>query len=331
MRTTAMRSDGRGKLSWRSNLLLPRRRAPQVVALGLFVSAAPLLVAQLTSFAAPAALPRSTAATVLRGVALFATPADTVDAVPAVAPASAAANEMQEVAKAKLMDLLDDEAVSQEILLPEGKPTRGRIDELILDLERLNPCDEPSYSELLDGSWQVKYSGSYAPGLLASPTRELALFLYGGGFSLGSALTSFAGGFWGQNLGLKLGAKKLRIDLGRDVEAVAEIEVAGQMQKLAYKAELLPMSARRLSEEIMSVELPDPIGKRDPPVELRRNILVTYLDNTMLIARDESGVPEVLVRELGFVTPSSAVPDATISSTFSDSDAAEDPMSSEAS
>lgn len=68
---------------------------------------------------------------------------------------------------------------------------------------RMNSNDEPVYSPELDGTWMVKpcprwyvrcrvpcwrclvgslkqprYAGSYAPGLLSSPTRELALFLY---------------------------------------------------------------------------------------------------------------------------------------------------------
>ena len=88
------------------------------------------------------------------------------------------------------MDLLDDDVVQSEGLKAEGRPTRGRLNEAIVQLERLNPTGEPVYSELLDGTWTVKCSASFAPGLLESPTSELALFLYGGGFFLGSALSS---------------------------------------------------------------------------------------------------------------------------------------------
>ncbi|CAK9053110.1 Putative plastid-lipid-associated protein 13 [Durusdinium trenchii] len=159
-----------------------------------------------------------------------------------------------------------------------------------------------------------RYAGSYAPGLLSSPTRELALFLYSaepptpvtdwsGGFSLGNALTSFASGFWGQSFGVKLGSKKVEIMGGRDVEAQAEIEVAGKKETLRYKAELMPLSASRMSEEVVSLKLPEPIGNQDLPLELRRSILVTYLDEEMMIVRDESGVAEVLVKELSAVAP----------------------------
>jgi len=176
----------------------------------------------------------------------------------------------------------------------------------------------------LDGSWNVKYAGSYAPGILSSPTRELALFLYGGGFSLGNALSSFAQGFWGQSLGVKLGSKQVQITGGRDVEASAQVEVAGRKETLTYKAELMPLSAARMSEEVTALKLPDPIGNQDLPLEIRRSILVTYLDKDMMIVRDESGVPEVLVKEL------SAVPPAAPTEVVADSsNTSADPMTDE--
>jgi len=227
-------------------------------------------------------------------------------------------------AKERLMDLLEDSSLEEEVLRPEGKPMRGRVDEAIVRLERLNTNEEPVYSIDLDGSWNVKYAGSYAPGILSSPTRELALFLYGGGFSLGNALSSFAQGFWGQSLGVKLGSKQVQITGGRDVEASAQVEVAGRKETLTYKAELMPLSAARMSEEVTALKLPDPIGNQDLPLEIRRSILVTYLDKDMMIVRDESGVPEVLVKEL------SAVPPAAPTEVVADSsNTSADPMTDE--
>jgi len=201
-------------------------------------------------------------------------------------------------AKAALLDFITDASVAQEVLKPEGKPTRGRVDEMILRLEQMNPTTEPAYSELIDGGWLVEYSGTYAPGVFSSPTRELALLLYAGGFSLGNALSSFANGFWGQSLGLQLGPKKVQISDGRDVTANVEVEVSGQKQSLSYKADLFPLSSVRLSEEVLSVDLPEPLGQQEPPLELRRTVLITYLDKEMMIVRDESGVPEVLIKDL---------------------------------
>merc|ERR1719410_1190068 len=208
------------------------------------------------------------------------------------------------------MDFISDATLAQEVMRPEGKPMRGQLDEMITMLERSSPCEEPAYSELLDGTWNVKYSGSYAPGLLSSPTRELALFLYGGGFSLGSALSSFVEGFWGQNLGLALDSKSLKITDGRDVQASAEVTIGGNKERLSYTAELFPLSGRRVSEEVLSFDLPPPLGKQDVPFELRRSILITYLDGTLMIVRDESGVPEVLVREESANESPTQIPEA---------------------
>jgi len=217
-----------------------------------------------------------------------------------------------EDAKAQLMELLADATLAAEVLTPEGRPARGRVSEAILRLEALNPNSEPVYSEDLDGTWKVKYTGSFAPGLFPSPTRELAMFLYGGGYSLGNLLTSFAAGFWGQAVGVKEGPRSVRIQGGRDVDAKATIEVAGQTQTVSYAAELMPLSARRMSEEVLSVELPGPAGKQDLPFELRRTMLITYLDGEVMVVRDESGVPEVLTKELTEVVPlvPELVPDA---------------------
>jgi len=244
-------------------------------------------------------------------------------AVAAQETTSTAPNPAVVDAKARLLDLLEDSSLEAEVLKPEGKPIRGRLDESIVKLERLNVNEEPVYSTELDGTWMVKYTGTYAPGLLSSPTRELALFLYGGGFSLGNALSSFVQGFWGQSVGMNLGSKKVQIIGGRDVEASAEFEIAGRKEMLNYKAELMPLSAARMSEEVVSVKLPDPIGQQDLPLELRRSILVTYLDEDMMIVRDESGVPEVLMRELAPVTPKPvevASTEMTGSSTFAEED-----------
>lgn len=225
-------------------------------------------------------------------------------------------------AKAKLLDLLEDSSLEQEVLRPEGKPMRGRVDEAIVSLERFNAQNEPVYSTLLDGTWNVKYAGSYAPGLLSSPTREIALFLYGGGFSLGNALSSFTQGFWGQTLGMKLGSKTVLIQGGRDVVASAIIEVAGRKDTLSYKSELMPLSASRMSEEVVSIVLPDPLGKQDLPLELRRSILVTYLDEDLMVVRDESGIPEVLQRDQSAMPSASREVFATTTGTKDDQDRA---------
>lgn len=62
-----------------------------------------------------------------------------------------------------------------------SKSQRIIVNELLYKLERTNPTDEAAASPLLNGVWELVYNGGYSDGLLASPTRQLALFLYAGG------------------------------------------------------------------------------------------------------------------------------------------------------
>lgn len=203
----------------------------------------------------------------------------------------------QAEAKAALLEVLADDSVAAAVLRPEGRAVRGRVDEAILRLERLQVAEEPAYSYLLDGNWTVKYVGSYSPGLLNAPTRDLELFLFGG-VALGNALNSFANGFWGQAMGLELTNKTVRVsDKGKQVEAFADVTVAGIKGSLSYTAERSPLSGQRLHERVTELRMPEPLGAQKTPVELRRTLLVTYLDKEVMVVRDASGLPEVHVRE----------------------------------
>ena len=62
---------------------------------------------------------------------------------------------------------------------------REQVHEIVLMLERMNPTDSPAESDLLNGDWEMIYTGGYAQGFIDSPTRELALLVYTGGFRPG--------------------------------------------------------------------------------------------------------------------------------------------------
>jgi len=62
---------------------------------------------------------------------------------------------------------------------------RAAINEAILKLEALNPTPDPVYSPLINGVWTLRYAGGYSEPKIPSPTRDLALFLYSGGYSPG--------------------------------------------------------------------------------------------------------------------------------------------------
>jgi len=69
---------------------------------------------------------------------------------------------------------------------------RASINESVLKLEALNPTEDPVYSPLLNGVWNLRYAGGYSESKIPSPTRDLALFLYSGGYSPGLFALSLA-------------------------------------------------------------------------------------------------------------------------------------------
>jgi hypothetical protein len=74
-----------------------------------------------------------------------------------------------------------------------AEETRRTINEMIVRLEKSidatttsSATTNPTSSPLLNGVWELRYVGGYTPTPFAiSPTRQLALFLYSGGYSPG--------------------------------------------------------------------------------------------------------------------------------------------------
>jgi len=176
---------------------------------------------------------------------------------------------------------------------------RTSINEALLKLEQLNPTENPATSPLLNGVWELRYAGGYtSEGAINSPTRQLALFLYSGGYSPGIFALSLA-----QQLPSNLvKVDDLEISVSRDqprVEARVKVGFFGQtpQQDIVVRCELMAQSGVRLQEVYESAEvLGQPISI-PTQMKYRRDLYVTYVDNDLLIIRDDSGVPEVLVRK----------------------------------
>ena len=67
-----------------------------------------------------------------------------------------------------------------------SKETRSKINEALLKLESMNPTAQPTSSPLLNGVWKLRYAGGYSDEwTLPSPTRDIALLLYAGGYGPG--------------------------------------------------------------------------------------------------------------------------------------------------
>eukprot|EP00529_Nitzschia_sp_RCC80_P029750 CAMPEP_0113444704 /NCGR_PEP_ID=MMETSP0014_2-20120614/2805_1 /TAXON_ID=2857 /ORGANISM="Nitzschia sp." /LENGTH=308 /DNA_ID=CAMNT_0000335727 /DNA_START=149 /DNA_END=1075 /DNA_ORIENTATION=- /assembly_acc=CAM_ASM_000159 len=178
---------------------------------------------------------------------------------------------------------------------------RAEINEAILKLEALNPTPQPAYSPLLNGIWELKYAGNYATqGAVMSPTRQIALFVYSGGYSpamfaleLAQKLPKFLFDF-DEDSGLE-------ITISRNqprVEGSVRLKVlGGEPQTVSVKCRMETLSDIRIREVYESATVLSNEVEIPSMLQYTRDMYVTYVDEDILVIRDGSGVPELLVRK----------------------------------
>lgn len=194
--------------------------------------------------------------------------------------------------------ILDDLPYDGKPVTSVSKETRAKINEAVLKLEAMNPTENPASSKLLNGVWTLRYVGGYEDEwALPSPTRQIALFLYSGGYSPGIFALSLASMLPSSIVDIG----ELSISISREqprVEAKIDVKfLGGASNDVAVKAHLEPRSDIRLSETYESATV---LGQNvDIPEALQysRDLYIAYLDENILIVRDGSGVPEILVRK----------------------------------
>lgn len=176
---------------------------------------------------------------------------------------------------------------------------RSAINEALYKLEALNPTKAPTMSPLLNGVWELRYVGGYAPDwALPSPTRQLALFLYSGGYSPGIFALQLA-----QKLPTALcQVGDLEIAIQRDqprVEASIGVKLlgGGSESSVQVNARLEVESDVRLRETYESATVLGRQVEIPKQLQYQREMYVTFCDDELLVVRDGSGVPEVLVRK----------------------------------
>merc|ERR1740117_1710136 len=180
----------------------------------------------------------------------------------------------------------------QSVLGEMSEETRSTINESILKLEAMNPTDMPASSDLVNGVWSLKYSGGYSSEwALPSPTRQLALFLYSGGYSPGLFALRLAGSL---PKGL-VETGELEIAISREQPRIeAKIDVTllgGTSNSVIVTARLDSVSDVRLTETYESATVLDQSIDLPQALQYSRDLYVTYLDEEILVVRDGSGVP----------------------------------------
>jgi len=181
-------------------------------------------------------------------------------------------------------------AIKDLLLDTTSMLTRGEINEYVLALERINPTSDPAYSKLLNGVWEVKSTGFGSPGLVG--LQVIKAISNDAVDAVTVTISSVAPRVLASTT-LNLASAKINVEVTTDIEA------SGQM---------------RLKETVSAVKL----GTFDVPLSslpgvsaisalTSRELLLTYLDEDLLIARDALGTPEILMRKQAlFEKPGSA-------------------------
>jgi len=174
---------------------------------------------------------------------------------------------------------------------------RAAINEAILKLEALNPTEDPVYSSSINGVWTLRYAGGYSESKIPSPTRDLALFLYSGGYSPGLFALGLAQKLPAQFV--ELGDLEISISRSQPrIEAKIDAKLFGGAEEtIEVKARLEVDSGVRFTETYESASVLGQTVDLPEALQYSRDLYVSYVDNDILVVRDGAGVPEILVRK----------------------------------
>ncbi|KAK3268560.1 hypothetical protein CYMTET_22945 [Cymbomonas tetramitiformis] len=138
------------------------------------------------------------------------------------------------------------------------------VNEMLLSVESENPAPSPAYSPLLEGTWKVAYSGTVANRLPAELIKTSPLSL------------------------------TILPDDQPIIEITSEVTVFNSSaQTLKLRNTLDVESDMRIRETYSEAE--------PEALKYERLLFIAYLDEDMMVARDDTGAPDILVRTSALV------------------------------
>ena len=165
-------------------------------------------------------------------------------------------------------------------------------------MEKLNPTPDAAFSPLLNGVWEIISTGS---------VTSLGLI----GFQ---ALKAFPGDMFDvSDVVVSISSKAPR------VTAASTMKIGNAKINVEIQTDLVAESSFRLTESFVSAKL----GSSELPKTnkaITRGLVVSYLDEELLIVRDKFGSPDVLRRMEKQFLPST--PTSADSASFSGEDGA---------
>lgn len=198
-------------------------------------------------------------------------------------------------------------AVFSALEIGSDPAVRSALSTALPQLEASNPTPEPALSQLITGTWTVKYTGAVAKGPVDSPTREIALLMYAAGFSPGVAALSLANRLPDNLVQVKMVQLKIP-SLPGESTATMGLVLGGQTNaNVELNCELVATGPAKLTETGKEV-IYDGGSPVQVPEQLQysRDLVVTYIDDQLLVVRDATGSPDILIRESA--PPSIATP-----------------------
>jgi hypothetical protein len=211
--------------------------------------------------------------------------------------------------EALLLAIADAGGVDALVSGNEDKVGRITVGEKLLVLERLNPTPRPTTSPLLEGLWEFKWAGARTPGVIAARTllrrfpsvlatiKSINIIILDGTTKATASLKLFNTVETSVTLSTKLiaeGPTRLKEEYVEGVLAspsVLESDIPSQLKgaygQLVAAVQRLPNTVRDILAGGVKVPLTG---------TYERLLLISYLDEEILVARDESGVPDVLYK-----------------------------------
>lgn len=172
-------------------------------------------------------------------------------------------------------------AVKDLLLSTTSMLTRGEINEYVLALERINPTQDPAYSKLLNGVWDLKSMGFGSPGLVG--LQVLKAISPDSVDSVTITISSVAPRVVASTA-LKVASARINVEVTTDIQAEGGMRLKETVSAVKIGTFDVPLSS-----------VP---GMSSLPAALKeRSLFITYLDADLLVVRDELGTPEILTRK----------------------------------
>mmetsp|Transcript_28019 Transcript_28019/g.50789 ORF Transcript_28019/g.50789 Transcript_28019/m.50789 type:complete len:379 (+) Transcript_28019:19-1155(+) len=166
-----------------------------------------------------------------------------------------------------------------------SKPDKAVIAEILLKLEGHNPTASPAESPLINGKWKFLYASGVSPAL-----RGLQLLLRSSALApkspSGADIVDVAETYLTISSDQPRGMSEVKF---RVLSLESTIRLASNLEALSPVR--IQETYDTANVEFMDTKVPLPSLQ-----EFKRSILITYLDDDLMVVRDANGRPDVLVR-----------------------------------